>query len=677
MAARRSLPGQQAERSSGSSGGPVWGDSPMARRGRPQVSSVVRMQATPWRARLALVAALLSAGPALAACSASSSTPQATAGSFLAAWAGRDWHAMRALVADPPANFGAVNEGALTDLSVRRASYQAGKLHTSGNSATEPVAEHLVLTGIGRITIKTVLRLTDANSGWLVKWSPATIAPQLEPGGSLSLQVNWPARAQILGANGAPLTVQAPMVTVGVEGARIKDAKAVQRVLLAAGAPAAALAAALRGAKAEPTWFEPVYTIPMARYQQLEPTIYPIPGTVFQTTSARTPITPGLGYVVGSVGPVTAQQLQELGPPYGAADSVGQTGLELAYQKQLAGQPGATITAANPAFSGSGSGATSAEYNFQTVATLAPKPGTPLQTSIDPRIQAAAEAALARQKKQAALVAVDAATGQVLASATVPNSGFNIALDGAFPPGSAFKIITSTALIETGLSPSSPATCPQQVTVDGEVFHNSEGTAPISDLLHAFAESCNTAFIGLATRNLTAADLPTTAAQYRLGTEPQIGLAAFGGSVPRPADEADLAATAIGQAQVLVSPLDMAMVAAAVDGGQVRAARLVAGAADDQIAPNRLPAAVVSDLHTMMAQVVATGTASGTGLPPGTYAKTGTAQYGTGQPLRQDAWLVGFNGNIAFAMVTVDGGEGGPTDGPVVAQFLDMVNSGH
>ena len=46
----------------------------------------------------------------------------------------------------------------------------------------------------------------------------------------------------------------------------------------------------------------------------------------------------------------------------------------------------------------------------------------------------------------------------------------------------------------------------------------------------------------------------------------------------------------------------------------------------------------------MMAQVVATGTAAGRGLPPGTYAKTGTAQYGSGHPLPTDAWLIGFNG---------------------------------
>jgi cell division protein FtsI/penicillin-binding protein 2 len=642
------------------------------------------MHGARWRgARLALAAAMLGAGLLAGACSSAGSTPQATASMYLGDWARRDWPGMRALIADPPADFSAVNAAAVAGLSVRHASYQAGRLRTSGDTASEPVAEHLVLGGIGTITVRTVLRLTSTSAGWLVKWSPATIAPQLKPGGSLSLQVTWPPRAQILGANSAPLTTQARMVTVGVEGSRIKDARDVQKVLLAAGAPAAALATALKGAKAEPTWFEPVYTITQARYQQLEPTIYPVPGTVFQTTSERTPVTPGLGYVVGTVGPVSAQQLHQLGAPYSAADSVGQTGLEGAYQQQLAGHPGAAITAVNPAGGGPAP-------QTQTVATLAPRPGTPLQTSIDPRIQADAEAALAARstnaRKQAALIAVSADTGQVLAAASVPgasgvsnsgSSGFNIAFDGAYPPGSSFKIITSTALIEHGLSPASPATCPQQITVDGEVFRNSEGTAPVSDLLRAFAESCNTAFIGLATRHLTAADLLSAASQYRLGAAPGLGLSAFGGSVPRPGDEADLAATAIGQAQVVVSPLDMAMVAADVDTGSVRTARLVDGQAAGGRQATALPAAVVSGLHAMMAQVVATGTASGKGLPPGTYAKTGTAQYGSGNPLPQDAWLVGFNGNIAFAMVTVDGGEGGPTDGPVVAKFLDMVKSGH
>lgn len=613
---------------------------------------------------MATVGVLAAGGALLTACSGSSSTPQATAGSYLADWANRDWPAMRALVARPPADFTAVNAAALTDVGVRHASYTAGRLDTSGSTAHETVTQHLQVAGIGTgITVTSVLKLVESSGQWLVSWSPATIAPQLGPGDQLSLQVDWAPRAQILGAGGAPLTTQAPMVTVGVEGQRIKSAKTVSATLVSAGAPQQAVTSALDGAKTEPTWFEPVYTISWARYQQLKPKIYPIPGTVFETINERTPITPGLGYVVGSVGPITEQQLQQLGPPYNAADVVGQTGLEEADQRQLAGQPGATITAT-----------TAQGAPVGTVATVKPRPGTPVQTSIDPQVQRDAESALASMHKQAALIAVNAQTGQVLASDTVPGtSGFNLALDGSFPPGSSFKIITSTALIEHGLTPSSAASCPQQVVVDGEVFHNSEGTAPISNLLYAFAESCNTAFIGLATRNLTAAEFPATAAQYRIGTTPQLGLPAFGGSVPEPANEADLAATTIGQGRVLMSPLAMAMVAAAVDTGQVRAPVLVSGAPDASVRPASLPSAVVKYLHTMMAQVVASGTASGKGLPPGTYAKTGTAQYGSGNPLPQDAWLVGFNGNIAFAMVTVNGGEGGPTDGPVVAKFLDLV----
>jgi Penicillin binding protein transpeptidase domain/Penicillin-binding Protein dimerisation domain/NTF2-like N-terminal transpeptidase domain len=612
-------------------------------------------------------AALAAGGALLAGCGHANPVPQTTARSFLADWSGQDWAGMRSLVHKPPADFIAVNKAALTDLGVRHASYQAGKMQVSGDTASEPVTERLQLAGVGTIAIRTELRLVQGSSAWLVDWSPATIAPQLTAGGRLAVQVNWPPRAPILGAGGAPLTTQAAMVIVGVEGQRIKNASAVRSVLLAAGAPARSLTAALAGAKAEPTWFEPVYTITWARYQQLKPQIYPIPGTVFQTVSERAPVTPGLGYVVGSVGPVTAQQLAELGPPYDAQSVVGQTGLEQEYQRQLAGQPGATVTAETAAGTSAG-----------TVATIAAQPGTPVRTSIDPRVQRDAEAALAGERKQAALVAVDAATGQVIAAVTEPaGTGFDIALQGGFPPGSSFKVITSTALIEHGLTPSSPASCPPDLTVDGEVFHNSEGTAPVSDLLHAFAESCNTAFIGLATHNLTPADFPAAAAQYRIGDAVELGLPAFGGSVPRPSDEADLAATTIGQGKVLMSPLAMAMVAAAVDTGQARAARLVAGAADDRVAPARLPSSVVSDLHTMMLQVVKTGTASGKGLPPGTYAKTGTAQFGSGNPLPQDAWLVGFNGNIAFAMVVVDGGEGGPTDGPLVARFLDAVIAGH
>jgi cell division protein FtsI/penicillin-binding protein 2 len=611
---------------------------------------------------LALALAAMLVTGLLTACS-SSPQPQTTASAYLAAWAKQDWAAMQQLVSQPPADFTAVNKAAFTDLGVHQASFSPGTVATSGSTATEPFTERLALTGIGSITIRSTMHLVQAQGHWLVNWSPATIAPPLRAGDQLSVQTTWPARAAILGQGGAPLTTQGQVVTIGVEGARIKNASAVQAALVAAGATATEASQAIAAAKVHPTYFEPVFTVSQARYNQLEPTIYPIPGTVFQAGSARSAITPGLAAgVVGTVGPITAQELGQLGAPYDATSVVGQTGLEQAYERQLAGQPGATVTVVNP----SGT-------RVATVATLRSHPGTPVTTTIDPATQHAAEAALAGEQKSAALVAVNADTGNVLAAVSVNSGGFDQAIDGGFPPGSTFKVITSTALIAHGLTPQSAASCPTTATVDGEVFHNAEGEAPVSTMLQAFTESCNTAFIQLATGHLTPSDFPATATMFGLGRDLHLGLLAFDGSVPQPSDEADLAATSIGQGRVLMSPLSMAMVAAAADTGTVRSPQLVTGAsAGAGGTTSTLPSDVVSDLHEMMASVVASGTAAGQGLPAGTYAKTGTAEYGTTSPLKIDAWLMGFKGQVAFACLVVNSnGNGGPTCGPIVAQFLD------
>ena len=598
----------------------------------------------------------------LSACSGSAPQPETTASAYLSAWAAQHWAVMRGLVSNPPADFTAVNQAAFTNLSVRQASFTAGSLKATGTTAAEPITERLALAGLGTITIKSELHLVQATGKWLVKWSPATIAPQLGPGDQLSLQKTWPARAAIEGKDGAALTTQGQVVTIGVEGLRIKDAVAVRAALVSVGATASQASSAIAAAQAHPTYFEPVFTVSRARYDQIQPTIYPVPGTVFHADTARGASTAGLAAgLVGMVGPITAQELGQLGAPYDAESVVGQTGLEQADEKQLAGQPGVTVTVV---------GKTGA--SVATIATLPSHPGTPVLTTIDPPVQMAAEAALAGEKRSAALVAVNVSTGAVLAAVSANSGGFDQALDGGFPPGSTFKVITSGALITRGLTPGSAASCPGAATVGGEVFRNAEGEGPVTTMLQAFAESCNTAFIQLATGHLTPPDFPAAASMFGLNRKVHIGLVAFGGSVPQPSDEADLAATAIGQGRVLVSPLAMALVAAAADTGTARSPRLVVGEPGAGAAAGTLPPVLVTDLHEMMAAVVADGTAAGQGLPAGTYAKTGTAQYGTSKPLKTDAWLVGFRGDIAFAALVVDsGGNGGPTCGPIVARFLN------
>ncbi len=601
---------------------------------------------------------------------ASSPDPSATVDRYLSAWSQGDYGAMAALVQAPPADFVAFNRRVAAELDLERAVYRAGPVTTSGSGASVVVTGHLVLTPFGPWTVRSTLHLTDAGpaGAWRVLWSPRSILPALGPGDAVSTTVAWPVRAPVEGLSGAPLTTSAPMVTIGIEGSRITSAPTLTTVLEQAGATAAEVTAALATATAHPDWFVPVFAVTQARYEQLKPTVYPVPGTVFQTSSARTAVTAGLAaHVVGSVGPVTAQELQSLGPPYQAGDVVGQTGIEQADERQLAGRPGGRIAVLD-----------AAGVTVATVARFAAHPGVAVQTTIDPAVQQAAESALAAETLPAALVAIQPSTGDVLASVSLPfTDGFDNALSGSFPPGSTFKVVTSADLIEHGASPASPASCPPTITVGGEVFHNFEGEASASlSLEQAFAESCNAAFIGLAA-SLPYPSFSTTAAQFGIGADLHLGLPAFGGSVPAPQSDAERAATAIGQAHVLVSPLAMATVAATVASGRLRLPRLVVGAADDRVAARPLDPTVVSDLRTMMAAVVDSpvGTAAGAGLPAGTDGKTGTAEFGTANPPQTHAWFIGYRGDLAFAVLVVGGGIGGKVAAPLAARFLAAVGS--
>lgn len=591
----------------------------------------------------------------------------------MAAWDSGHWAAMRAQVADPPKDFASVNASVFMALGVSRARIIASRIRTarSGNTAQARITEQYRLPGVGLWSISSAVQLVKPGAKWRVRWTPATIDPKLSTGETIAVNRVWPARAPILGAGGAKLTMQAQQVVVGVVGERIKKRGAVRADLIAAGAPPAKVRQALVAANQHPTYFEPIFTISRARFDQLKAqpgraNVYNVPGTQFEASSRTVAITRQLSaHLVGTVGPITAEQLNRLGSPYDASSSVGQAGIEATQEKALAGTPATNIDIDSP------TGATVA-----TLASFPGRSGTPVSTSIDPRIQRAAEAALATAKRHdVSMVAIKASTGQVLAVVSDPIGTYDTALQGAYPPGSTFKVLTSSALLRKGLSSASAASCPPTLSIDGESFHNAEGDAPVSTLAQAFTESCNTAFIGLATQHLTAPDFPAVAHLYGLQRTPQLGVPAFMDNIPRPTGETELAADAIGQGNITFSALGMATVAAAVDSGVVHAPRLIAGAPDDSIAASPLPTTIVDDLRPMMAAVVSTGTAAGQGLPAGTYAKTGTAEYGTGRKLKIDGWLMGYRGDVAFAIVThnTGGGNGGPVNGPIVARFLDAI----
>jgi cell division protein FtsI/penicillin-binding protein 2 len=172
----------------------------------------------------------------------------------------------------------------------------------------------------------------------------------------------------------------------------------------------------------------------------------------------------------------------------------------------------------------------------RTLFEVRPVSGTPLETTLDPGLQALAEKILAKTKPASAIVAIRPSTGAIVAAANGPGTnGVSIATVGRAAPGSTFKVASALALLRTGLTPASPVTCPGSVTVDGRKFRNYSDYPPSHrgdiDLRTALAQSCNTAFIGQRGR-LQDDDLAAAAASLGVGIDYDVGF--LRSSVPCP-----------------------------------------------------------------------------------------------------------------------------------------------
>lgn len=361
--------------------------------------------------------------------------------------------------------------------------------------------------------------------------------------------------------------------------------------------------------------------------------------------------------LVGGVTAATPADAVALGAS-AAGDRAGTSGLEAAFNAQLSGSPSGDILVADAA--------------GQTVRILHHFAGTAprdVHTTINPAMQALADRVLAPVAQPAAFVALDPSTGEIRAIVSHPDGGFPRALVGRYPAGSTFKVVTATAAITAGLTPTSPVDCPPAVTVDGRSFTNAEhealGTITFEE---AFAKSCNTAFINVA-RTLSGAQLEAAARIYGIGTHWPFPLPHFDGDLPPTTSPVEHVADAIGQGRVTVSPLVMASIAAAAASGTWQPPRITSDAPPG--ASTTLPPAVITDLHLLMRAVVTGGTGTAANLPGDpVYAKTGTAEYGTANPPASHAWFIGWRDNVAFAVLVEGGGFGGDTAAPLAAQFL-------
>jgi cell division protein FtsI/penicillin-binding protein 2 len=512
------------------------------------------------------------------------------------------------------------------------------------------------------------LRLLRRQGVWAVDWTLSSLHPELRPTWRFGRESEELDRAPILAVDGTPLAGSGVLVTFGFEPSAVEDADAV----------VAAFAEAIPGSEARAErelartdlvdgWFYPVATVSQSRAQDAAPILREASGILRQESDGRTRYEDEFArHIVGVVAEATAEQLDELGPPYEVGDEVGQFGLERRFERELVS--GSIVRV----------GLRDGDEGPLRVVFAEQRAGgsRPVQTTIDVEVQAAVENALIAVGGPAAIVVVDGRDGAIAGSASRPLTGFNRALEGRYPPGSTFKVVTADALLASGASPDDPVTCPAEVTVGGLRVPNAGGIALGDTTLEgAFAASCNTTFAQLAAA-AGAEALEAAATRFGFGVEPSLPLAAFGGSFPAPADTAEVAAAAFGQARVEVSPLHLASVAAATTTGVWREPFLLVG--DGPGESRQLGTGTRDPLQRMLRTAVTAGTGQEAEVEGAEVrGKTGTAQGTDGV---EHAWFIGTYGPYGFAILVEDGGAGGqiaaPIAGRLVRELIDLLGSG-
>jgi cell division protein FtsI/penicillin-binding protein 2 len=514
------------------------------------------------------------------------------------------------------------------------------------------------------------LRLVDG--AWQVAWTPGLVAPDLTRDEVLRLVTKWPKRADVLSVNGDPIMTEREVAVVGIDKTHVdakEQAGAAKKLAGVLGIDAGAFAGKVASAGAQA--FVPALTL-RATDPALTKNIKAIDAVA---GAARLPRMQVLGPtrtwaapILGTVAEATAEQVSKSKGALAAGDEVGQYGLQARYDEQLRGAPGLAVQALTKGGDGSTTG------KRELFAELS-KDGTPLRLTLDIAAQSAAEKALAKQTKHAtALVVVRVSTGEIVAAAVGPGAkGADLALAGRAAPGSTFKLASSLALVRKGATAATELPCTDTLTVHGRKFGNysrypKDKLGDIS-LATAFAYSCNTAFISQHDK-VSQADLIAAAQSLGMGEKLNLPWSGFVGSVPPTDDIVEHAASFIGQGRVEASPLAMALATASVMRGQTVRPKLFVDEPNQPGPATPLDPREAEVLRAEMRATVQEG--SGKVLAPSgvTFAKTGTAEFGTKNPPQTHAWMVAGRGDLAIAAYNEIGSSGTTDAAPFIIQFL-------
>jgi peptidoglycan glycosyltransferase len=339
-------------------------------------------------------------------------------------------------------------------------------------------------------------------------------------------------------------------------------------------------------------------------------------------------------------------------------------------------------------------------------------------TTIDPDVQRVAYDGLQSRGYTGAVVALEPQTGNILAMASTPsydpnrlaapdaaeqqaawreynnaelNPLTNRAINEIEPPGSTFKLVTTAAALQNGYTPESRLTAARNIqladsTTTLENYNGSQcGSGDTASLREALARSCNTAFAQLG-QELGADKLRAQAEAFGIGrSDLQIPMPVTASQVGPMSDVPSTQQSAIGQRDVRLTPMQLAMIGGSIaNGGQTMAPHLIKeiqGATLDVVdttEPDRMARSMPGDVARTLTDLMigSEDRTQGGGKITGVQiaSKTGTAEHGTDpKNTPPHAWYVAFapadNPRVAVAVLVESGGDRGAeaTGGSVAA----------
>ena len=574
---------------------------------------------------------------------------------------------------------------------------------------------------LGDMQREIVFRLGLEGGEWRIDdWSTAAIFPDLAGGKRLQMDVTTPARGNIYDSNGNALVASSDAYALGVVPGQIGDG--MEDALLAelsrlTGMNGDYIYSLYEHAGSD--WYVPIGDAAAAR---VDPRfdILTATGAQLSRYSTRYYFDAVAPHVVGYVQFIGADEVEEYRKRgYGGFEKVGKAGLEKWAEDYLAGQRGASLYVINE--------------QGQLEATLGRRDSAPamsVYTTFEKDFQMQVQKAL--EGFRGAAVVIERDTGRVLAMASSPNFNPNLldpnninfqwqsgelsaesrpmvnrASTGEYPLGSVFKIITMAAALETGaFSPTSTYDCQHTFNeIIGRTYYDwtFEKEKPPSGLLtlpEGLMRSCNPWFykIGLELFERGEIDALTEMAKgFGLGSATgiqQVGEST--GNVPLPQSREAAVELGIGQAELLVTPLQVAnFIAALGNGGTLHRPQVVEKITDpdgnpvyefqaEEIGTLPISEETLQVIRDAMRTVVNNprGTAHHVflGVQVPLYGKTGTAQTASGKP---HAWFAGYTDaqredrpNIAIAVIAENSGEGSDIAAPIFRRILEIYYNG-